>query len=413
MSQFYFDVIILGDSLAGRVAGTLLARGGQRVMMLRPSLEATAPGWLLPSLLLERLLEKLDGRTVLNGPLRFQLLLGEVRLEFNGETPWPVELRRELPRGAQAAENVLGELEATGNTLSELIWENRGWPLTGTTSRWRFHLQCLRRGLGLGTAWKTLADRLQTVGPQPSRELLSALFSGLTLLPPDQITTAEAALLWHGARQGRRPSYPALADLLQRRFVQFHGEEDALARLERIESVPGSGLRLMLKGGRVLVGGRILLSSPEHTLPFSPPLPPLSLLQSPTRLRWQVTSGSAPPLLADHLILGDAPPLRLTRDDPAGGWEVEIGRFTAAGVPDLENRLRKIAPFVDWKPVAGELPASPLPDPAAPGIRRVFLDRQVALCGPEVFPAMGGAGEILTGYSLAEHLLKESGKAGQ
>jgi hypothetical protein len=409
MSQFYFDEIILGDSLAGQVAGTLLARGGHRVLSLGAPAEPADPGWFFSSLLLERLLEKLDGRQVLSRPQRFQFLGEDIRLEFNGATPWPEELRREFPRGSEIVENLLREFETLGEKLSDLLWESHGWPLAGTAARWRFELQCMRHGLGWSISRRALAGRLQKLGAGPARTLLSALFSGLALLPLTHVSVAEAALVWHGAMRPQGASRLALTELLRRRFTQFHGEVEDLARLERIDTDSGSGIRLLLKGGRTVVAGRLLVASAESARPFSPPLPPCFDPVPTAHLRWTARNGKISPLLTDHLILGDSPPLRLHLMVQSGSCEAEMEWFLPTDQAELEDRLRALTPFASWETKSQGVAPGFDPPPLKIGPRRVFLDRRVARCGPGVFPALGGSGEILTGFSLAEGLLHSSG----
>ncbi len=117
----HYDVIVLGEGLAARIAALLLARGGCRVLAFRnpttPS--AVTPAWFFPSLFLERLLENLGGRSCYTPVAPFQVLTSKTRLEFLGRESMEGELQREFPCENGGISAVLGLLQKLGSRLEE------------------------------------------------------------------------------------------------------------------------------------------------------------------------------------------------------------------------------------------------------------------------------------------------------
>ncbi len=96
MSQRHYQVIIIGDSLAARLAGVLLGRHGVRVLAFQKNSLPTGP-WFPSSLLLDRILDSLGGRTCYTAPMPFQVIGRRSRVEINGASPLEEEFRREFP----------------------------------------------------------------------------------------------------------------------------------------------------------------------------------------------------------------------------------------------------------------------------------------------------------------------------
>jgi hypothetical protein len=408
MTQTWFDTVILGDSLAGRVAGALLARRGARVLCLRPSGELKPPNWFLSSLVLERLLEQLEGGSVLTRPQRFQYLADPVRLDFHGRTTLTEELRREYAENAGQTESVLDDFTDFGNKLSELLWDTGGLPFAGARARLRFSARCLRRGLGGKRLDQPLEERLGSLAPTAAAGLLGGLLPALALIPADRLTVAEAALLWHGAMRPRGVSFAGLDELLLRRFRQFHGEEDDLGRLESIEGGGRQPLRLVMKNGRPVAAGNLLLADEA---PTGTPLQPTVEIPATVPHTASVTieiGDLLSPMLADHVALGDSHPLRLSLAGSPGDRRAVVEWAGSWKQPDLTDRLRQVMPFVD---VDLELPEAGAQDYPAPGLtaaaKRAAAGKNILWCGPMVLPALGTIGEVLTGFSAASTLLAE------
>lgn len=400
MTQSAFDVLILGDGPGGRMAGALLARAGCRVLALR-SADAPAPAWFFSSLVLERLLDQLDGRAVLGRPLHFQYLSGAVRLDLHGRDPLAAELRREYPGAAETVAKPLEDLQELGEKLGLLLWEHGGLPVGKGVSRWGLFGRLLRQGLTPGRLNTPLAERLRDQESPAAAGLLRGLLSGLALAPADSVSLAEAALLWHGVLRPHGVSVAGLDELLLRRFRQFHGAEEDLATLQGVE--PGTaGCRLTFKGRAPVTAGRIVLAGPPPgcQLPGYPPDAPAQ----PLRLG---LAGQVSPVLAEHLVVDGTPPVRLALDGRPGEQRLTVEAAAAADPDELATRLESLLPFALGAPPAAGPHGAP---PPAPGLSaaagRLAPARHLLDCGPRVLPALGPAGEILAGYSVAAHILR-------
>ena len=418
----HYDVIVLGEGLAARIAALLLARGGCRVLAFRnptaPS--AVTPAWFFPSLFLERLLENLGGRSCYTPVAPFQVLTSKTRLEFLGRESIEGELQREFPCENGGISAVLGLLQKLGSRLEEILWQSGGLPLTGLRSRLRFACRRLRRGIGSGLS-RPLSSLWKGIGDSEGREVLEALFTGLTLTPPERLSVAEGALIWHCARKTDGLSLSGFEDLLQRRYNQFHGEEEALAGLESLDCEDG-GIRGNLKGGGRFSAKTIVLGECPAGSLFRANA--LGEWKSPSPLETFIVTfheGRPSPLLASRFILGGPHAIRLSfMEEPSRkSCLVESPSAEAPeGIQpqDIHTRLAAIFPFARFQ-VARRPSPLPEPDRSGPKDRRIRsgfpgaaaslkLGKNILNCnGAAVFPALGGTGEALVGVSVANHLL--------
>ncbi len=404
MNQAQFDVIILGESLAGRVAAAILARAGLRLLSLQPAADPIPAPWCFSSTWLERLMEQMDGRTLLTHPIHFQYLCGSLRLDLHGPNPLREELRREIPRQAAQIEAALNDLEVLGNRLAEVIGEGNGLPLAGDPARVRFVLRCLRRGITPGRLKQPVAGRLAKLDPSVAA-LLGGLLGGLTLTPPERLSVAEAALLWHGANAASGISPAGLDELLLRRFRQFHGEEEDLVGLEGIEAGARQPIRVRLKGGRLLTCTKLIVASPELLRHLSSSLPAAQALDAPPAVMLSL-GDKLTPVLAEHLILDGCPPLRLSFSGLPAQRVVQVEGSEAADRNTVQERLAKLLPFATFK-LAADLPAPPRPERngLAGAAARAIPARDCYLCHRAVLPALGSSGEVLIGRSVATNIL--------
>lgn len=417
----HYDVIILGESLASRIAAVLLAKSGRRVLAVGSSPAThSCPAWIPVSLHLERLLELLGGRSCLVSAPPFQVLSGPVRLTLHGVSALVDELRREFPADSSRVERLLRELEDVGDCLETALWECGGLPLTGWASRWRFLCRRLRKGLTAASLTRPLASRLRAGNTAQTAQALAALFSGLALCPIEHLSVAEGALLWRSFGDSRGISAGALNALLMHRFEQFHGEQAQLVDLQNVQTGDGRLREATFKNGRRCSAGVVLLGSPAAS-----PLLPLefSAAEAAAPVEALVTDGAVSPLLAQVVILDGAPPLRLTLvPDPAGGPCRLICR-AAAPTSDtvgaqFEERLAALFPFTTlrFEPRIA-IQAGPAEQStgrsrrlnAFPGAARALLAGKQLLhcCGEQVLPGLGATGEIMVGVSVANHLLRQ------
>lgn len=402
MNQSYFDAVVLGDSLAGRIAAALLARHGCRLLQLRPATAAASSAWCFSSLLLERILEQLDGRAVLTQPQRFQYLREGVRLDFHGRNPFVEEVRREYPRDVETILGACSDLTALGDKLAALFWECGGLPLSGVKARWSFRTRCLRRGLPPGRLDKLFADHLEDIEPPAAASLLGGLLPALALTSAEHMSLAEAALLWHGAMRPTGVSPAGLDELLDRRYQQFHGEEGDLALLESITPGSRQPTRLRFKGGKQVATACLVLADGatiNATLPpalaavNATPPPPFS----PISLGERVS-----PIIADQVLLAGSPPLRLGFSGPADQRRVTVESAGELPGQELASRLRALLPFaeIDADPAAGIVPSTVQPG-LGNALRRAMPETGLIQCSSAVLPNLGSVGEVLVGLSVA------------
>ncbi len=409
MNQNYFDAVVLGESLAGRIAAALLARRGCRLLLLRPAAAAPSLSWCFSSLLLERILDQLDGRAVLTQPQRFQFLGEGVRLDFHGRHPLAEELRREVPRDAEAIQAACGDLAGLGDKLAELFWDCGGLPLGGAQARWRFRARSLRRGLTPGRLDESLADRLEEYD-SAAAAFLGGLLPALALISAERLTLAEAALLWHGAMRATGASPAGLDELLRHRYQQFHGEEDDLAPLESLTPGSHQPTRLHFKGGKQVATACLVIADAAATSVALPGLPARAAASRPAPI---FLGDKVSPLLADQVLLGGSPPLRLSFAGPADQRQLTVESAGELPAAELAGRLRTLCPFAELgDPVAADVaPAVPQPGLHA-ALQRATPAAGLFHCSAAVLPNLGSVGEVLVGLSVATAVQRRLRKAG-
>jgi hypothetical protein len=367
---------------------------------------------------LQRQLEQLDGRSCLGPPPPFQVLTAACRLTFHGSTPLDEELRREFAADAEETAKLLARLRTIGEGLETALQLCGGLPLTGFAARCRFAWQRLRRGLTSRTLSRPLSRQFAHLGAE-SREALITLFTGLSLLPAERLTVAEAALLWSTAATAPGIAPQALAELLHRRFEQFHGEQAALAELESVQATAGRIESVTLRGGRRCSAPTFILASPgaARRLPEpSPALPDPSL--APTAAASVV--GSISPLLAPTVILGGSPPLHLELAAQAGVARVGLSlprQLQPPTATQLQHRLDGLFPFTDVRLAAGPALSAPAEPPsgarsvkAFPGAASLLtIGPNLLLCsGRMVLPHLGPTGEVLVAATITELILRQN-----
>lgn len=419
MSQSRFDVIILGESFASRIAGALLAKGGCRVLSLREPVAPSSP-WFLSSLHLERLLERLDGRSCFAQPTSFQVLTEDSRLEFQLPASVEEELRREFSGSHDQTSEFLRDLNSLGQRLEETLWQCGGLPLLGITSRWRFARQRLRRKLTRRALAGPLENRLAGLRQEPAKRALSALFAGLSLTPVEKLSMAEASLLWSSAVRPEGICPSALDELLRHRYLQFHGTAEKLAGLETLRA---EGTRLTgatLKGSGRCEAGFFLLGSPagQDFLPEALHPAPRPFFQHHC-FRSSPLDGMLSPLLADRVILDGKIPMRLSLNGSGHETTAMIECSEGSCPPETLNEtvrdtIAQFLPFATFQlerclsdvPLSASTPSegSPhFPGTAAP----LRLRKNLILChGGSVLPSLGTTGEVITGMTVANYLLR-------
>ena len=262
-----------------------------------------------------------------------------------------------------------------------------------------------------GRLGEPLADRLAELDSPAAAAFLGDLLPALALRSAEQLSLAEAALLWHGAMRPTAASTAGLDELLRRRYQQFHGEEEALAKLESLTPGNRQPSRLRFKGGQQVAAGCLVVADadaarhlPEALRPAaSAPLKPASPL---------LLGDKVSPVLADQVILAGSPLLRLSFSGPPDQRRLTVESGREIPADELRSRLQALCPFA---PLEGEPAASVAPFSGPPGLRAA-MRRAVAgpglfHCSPAVLAGLGSVGEALTGLSVASAVQRRLKKA--
>jgi len=408
VSKVHYDAIILGDSLAARIAAVLLAKAGRRVLSVRlPSTATLSPAWIPVSLHLERLLDLLDGRSCLVPAPTFQVISGQTRLTLHGITNLHDELRR-----------LLTDMTNLGERIENVLWECGGLPLTGWASRWRFFFKSYTKGLTRRKFKQPLDSRLRESLSPPAAKTIAALFSGLALCPGENLTVGEASLLWKSFGDNRGISTVALDALLSRRFEQFHGERGNLQALPFANKQIGE---LLLDDGRRCNATYWLIGSAAASplLPTSPAQPANDNAAAATTRQFRITSGTMSPLLAPIVLLDGSPVLRLTLATDASSSRSRVvcqsaTPATNASPDDEYDRLNALLPFTTLQPdTSADVPGAAI-DPlrrlkAFPGaVNPLIVDNSLLrCCGEQVLPSLGAVGEVMVAITAVNHLQRQ------
>jgi phytoene dehydrogenase-like protein len=409
----HYDFIILGGGLASRIAAVLLAKDGKRVRAFRET-PRPFPGWFMPSLHLERLLQQLDGRSCLTSATPFQVLTEQSRLDLHGSLAFEEELRREFPGAHESLESKLQDLQRLGERLEQIVWAAGGLPVVGWRSRWRFFQKRMRLGVSAAALRRPLANHFSSLGDEVGRAAMSVLFAGLSLTPFARLSMAEGALLWSSVCRGEGVSRSGLEELLRRRYEQYHGEEGDLAQVIALQN-EGGRKAVVLKDGHRVTADHYLLGSSE-VLSRLPQEWTKHAPRHPVQRRFATSAiqGGISPLLAAEVILGDADPaLRLLFTSSGERTAVLIDQAgTDAITPEeIHRRLSDILPFASFRmegnpnestqeKVANRVSRTPFP-----GIHALPLKDKLLYCnGGDICPSLGTLGEVLIGMTVARHL---------
>jgi len=423
MAEKHYDILLLGESLAAQIAAVLLARSGRRVLLLQePDASAPRLSWIPVSRHLEGVLDLLGGRSCLISPAPFQVITSRSRLTFHGNAPLHGELRREFPTVSDRVAALLKELREIGESLESALWEAGGLPLTGMKSRLRFCWQRVRHRLGARALYRPLGDRIARCEDVTAAHALRTLFAGLALCPSEQLTVAEGALLWRSFGEGRGVSVSALAELLEHRFEQFHGETAPAATLQSLKLGKQRPAELVFNNGRCCTADSILLGNRAMASLLPPTMQPTIPTESaPAPVRGKVL-GRLSPVLAPNILLGEEPALRLalirTPDSDCCQFSAEAAAATPAlTTDDLYRRLAALIPFTDLQFAPGPSQATcrqtsvrETKGKAFPGATQdISAGPALYICsGRMVLPSLGATGEVLTGVTLAKQLERPS-----
>ena len=411
MSSKHYDIAIVGGSLSARIAAALLAKQGSKVLFLRYQ-EATASAWFHSSLFLEKLLGILGGRSCFVAQKPIQVLSRKARVTLDNDIPLDLELNREFGPDGPALCRWLESLRIRGNQLENLLWENGGlpWPSFKTTTG--FKLLSIRRKVNWAELDAAVTNAMAQL-PAKTIDFVTDLLQGLAVKRVDELTLAQAALLWAQAIRPENLKEPDFSDLLAKRFDQFHGLKENLDDLEQIHFTGSRWTGGSLKGGREFTASTFLLGNAHWVERFK--AGKVAALPTPHAPIGHTTSdltGQLSPLLATRVICGGEMPLRLAIEEESSqrlGLVLSAGELTEA---QLRKQLEPVLPFAKYALSAtATAPASPSA-PSTPQ-QRQQLRRLALRIGSNLYcadsnvllPEMGASGAALLGWTLAGNLV--------
>jgi glycine/D-amino acid oxidase-like deaminating enzyme len=411
MNSKHYDVAIIGESLAARIAAALLAKSGIRVLLLSQR-EPSSSTWGHSSLFLEKILGILGGRDCFVAQQQIQVLTCKARITLSNDIPLDGELKREFGESSgSATAHWLQQLQALGNQLEDFFWENGGLPWPTFKAGARFRLLCLRHKVNLKQLDKPITQTLEQL-PRCATGFISDLLQGLAMVRIEQLSRNRAALVWAQAMRPENLKQADFCQLLNKRFDQFHGLR---APLDELESLEYNGSRCTggkFKGGPQFTATYFLIGDTEWFDRFAP-----GKIEKParsTRLTRLMTSnlhGHLSPLLATRIICGGDVPLRLAIEQQG---DQLIGQVVSAGESDqtqLRKQLEPVLPFVRYQfsETSGQIdqqngrlllsqPQQLTRLPLQLGANLYCADNDLLLA------EMGSGGAALLGWTLAEKL---------
>lgn len=235
MKSHHFDAIIFGNGPAVRIAAFLAGRRGRRILMCGDEQPATLPPALPYCGHLEKLLITLGAdRSQLQAAGNLQLLGERHRLDLTGKL-LDDEWRRELTTDCDHPARVLHKLDLAGAKLSRALTAIKPSALFSLRGQIRLAAagcKPLRDRLYLGASLSRFLDKHTD---HEANNLLRDLFGGLSGLPVDMLSIAQAALLWHWSCLPKTFNNDAFLDLLSRRTKQFHVTEIPCTQIETLD----------------------------------------------------------------------------------------------------------------------------------------------------------------------------------
>lgn len=416
--QSHYDIAIVGNSLAARLTAALTAKKGCRILTVTSENERPN-NWFTSSLLLERILDFLDGNSCRSASLPFQLITPKQRIDLRPRKPLSDELRRELPGSYQEVEQFLNNLFTLGEQIEDMLWDAGGLPSSGFTGRQRFRFRSFRGDVPYRVFNQTLKDRLAGFADEAGRKLIGTLFGGFSLTPPSRLSIAECALIWSGLGRNTGVFPNGLDELLRHRAKQFHGSDADFTDLKKIRISKAGRAQLLFAGDRIVTADHMIIADrasaalcEQQSQPASG-RPQLTLLTAP--LGDKVSN-----LLLPHAIVAGSPPLRLTLEPsptgqrgrietaPDGQNSIELGR-------KIDQKLSTLLPFIKLDTTLQEQTKAGISirndkdNNTILGASRQILpgqNRQYFYAGQDILATIGTSGEVLVAVTLCDHLLR-------
>lgn len=408
MATQHYNLIIVGDAPAGRLAGILLGREGSRVLHL------TGFGWptyLLwqSSQLFELLLDRLQARTCLTTPLPVQFHQQQLCCEIHGANLWSDEVRRERPDCYQQILGLLDQLSKWGALLQESLYQMGTSPGSSWKNNLSWKLTTIRNGIPGACRKLTLAAWLKSQDvPISARTFISGLLTSCSLDLEDRLSLAEAALLWSQLTNRHMIAPAALNSILSQRLTDTGSETRSAFDLSAIAQGPNQTVTCTV-GKQTFTSDALVVSGQSGWMIDGWPAEPQ---QASRPAVWQLDqfAGSASRLLAPRLLV----------DSNAGSFQVGIGQrdgqpniYVRTGLDltettELTAEVARLFPFAEFLPMLKET--------------GTFGGERIGPCGEQVnfqpeknifvgagaifYPTLGPLGEVITAMSLVDQLKK-------
>jgi hypothetical protein len=430
------DVLVLGSSRGGWIAGTYLARAGLRVVLFEEECLAKRPpvlrepfvatgldtGAPVQRVLRELALPLIEQRRLARDPVPVQVLLPSARIDTRvGRKELAAELADFGLCDAALAERWLELVDDAGAEASRRCFDGARHPSNPPL---------MRRLVERSQREAPLAARLPSDPPRDLAPFVNGLL-GVLGYRTEGAPLEAPALLLHTLRAGgflMPDASEPFSDLLRRRLGALHGEVRPLGSFEIVQDRHEIGVETprgrVLARALVIAAPRELVSRAIEQGGASAPRwlrgapPPAEL---PVRLfradREQIPVG----LSARAVIAREDGSVRYwlalhaDPDDPKTAWLVAAG--PEAGLLPADNPLRDVNPF----PGNGIVAADPGPAPTwdrdaselrfpAPRLESWLRPRPpVIAVGPEIEPGLGFEGEVLRAREAALRLVERLG----
>ena len=233
MSSKHYNIVIIGGSVAARIAAALLAKQGKRVLFLRNH-EAKAPAWFHSSLFLEKLLGVLGGRACFVAQPPIQVISEKARVTLSNDVQLEDELSREFGDDGKAVNQWLEELRLQGIKLEEFFSETGGLPWPSLKAKGHLKLLSLKRRINWQELEAPISQSLERFSGA-AKYFLTDLLQGLSSTRVTQLSYSRAAMLWAQTLRPENLKEPDFSEMLNKRFEQFHGAKEQIDDLKSLD----------------------------------------------------------------------------------------------------------------------------------------------------------------------------------
>jgi phytoene dehydrogenase-like protein len=275
-----YDLIVVGDDLAGLICAALCAKRGMRTLVLghddRPARYALGPHKLPVEALVwagrggaaaDRVIKELHLEHDLRRRLRdarvtAQLIGPDARIDLAGDAQLLArELERELAGGAEAMRAAWDQATEVARAADPMFAHGNAFPGVGFFERREVAKQA-ERAAELAQAW---ADGLASLDPRAAALLRLPAAVGARAVDPAPLAVARAIDMWRAGAPGLRGDGDGLRELLIEKLEHASGERRA-ARVAELSVGWGKVSSVRLENGEELGAGQVVAALPAAEL---------------------------------------------------------------------------------------------------------------------------------------------------